>query len=336
MATVRFLAKLAGVSIATVSRALAGDPHVLPATRERILALAQEYHYHPNRSMLNAMTGASQSIGFLLPHADDAFNARILSGVSQRAFKEAYHVILLETRSDLTRTCGAFSLLIEQRVAGILACSPCYELIPKEIMLALRSHSIPVVEVNCARFPYPVDMAKTDELLLLEAALHYLRGLGHQRIGYLGLPPSQDPGQRLETLCTVLKGHRMFLPSWICTTPEECGRFVENWKCADPRTRPTAILAWNDLYAFRLMQACHRQGVALPRELSIMGFGNFPLLEYAHPALTTIEQQPHLIGQTAFDLLLQRVDDDDTAPLPPRTVAVPIQLIARESCAPPT
>lgn len=140
MSTVRLLAKLAGVSIATVSRAINGHPSVRPETREHIIALAQEYQYHPNRLSQSVMSGNNTTFGLLVPHVNDLFYSQIVSELLKCAYKEDYQVIILETFSEYKRTIHAISALIEQRVAGIFACTPCEDIIPMDVIYAIRSN----------------------------------------------------------------------------------------------------------------------------------------------------------------------------------------------------
>src|SRR5690242_3743330 len=121
--TIRQLAKLAGVSICTVSKALRDDPRLRPETIQRIKALAAQYHYHPNRLTQGLFSGKSNTIGCIVPEVTSTFHARILRGVMEGALSASCHVITLETHNQLLRTIAALHSCIERRVDGVLIAS---------------------------------------------------------------------------------------------------------------------------------------------------------------------------------------------------------------------
>ncbi len=334
MPNVRQLAKYAGVSIATVSRALNGHPRVSPETRARILALADELHYHPNRKAQSVMTGAHATLGFMLPSVTDTFHARVLSGVLNRAHAEAYQVLIIETHNDFPRTLQGLTACIEQRVAGIFTCTPCAAVIPAEIIFAIRSHNIPLVSIDTARFALPVDAIRTDEEELASIAVRCLCGLGHQRIGYYGLPMQYDAGDRGEAVRRVLQRQGLYVPGWMYTT-ESTEDLFASWRQSDPRQRLSAIIVWNDYYALSLMRRLRQHGLRIPEDISILGYGTFPFSGLVSPALTSIEQYPERMANAAFDILLQRLRADVFTPDPPIIRSVPASLALHESCAAP-
>lgn len=336
MATIRQLAKLAEVSIATVSLALRDDPRIRPATRARIQALAQQYNYRPNRLMQGVLSGRSGSLGLVIPDVTLPFRARILSGVLAQAFTASYTTSVLETHGDPPHSLQALHTLIDMRVDGIIIESGHASPIPPEAMLTVRSHDVPLVVLDITVVGTPVDRICTDEERLAEIAISHLQRLGHRAIAYVGPQTAQHPRwmamyRALQTrgLSTAYMIDTVLYNSEVIDIPRVFARLR-----AFP-SPPTAIVTWEDATAGRLLRHAVAQGVRVPEALSILGIANFPLGEYLQPALTTIEQFPEQIGRDAVSLLLQRIADgprpDGAAPL---TRRIAPQLVERGSCGP--
>ncbi len=329
MANVRLLAKLAGVSIATVSRAINGHPSIRPETRDRIMALAKEYQYHPNRLSQSVMSGSSTILGVLVPNLSDPYFSRILSELIKCAYKEDYHVIMLETFSDYKRTVNAISSLIEHRVAGIFSCNPCEDVIPQDSIFAIQSNNIRLVSIDYPHFPAAVDAVLTDEDNLAMTAVRYLCNLGHQNIGFFGPVIDKKKNSRTNAIYKALQQHG--IKKLTNLYDSENSNFIKEWRQLDKKQRLTAIICWNDYYALKLMQMLKRAGVSIPQDISIMGYGNFIYSELLHPSLTTTEQHPEEMAGAAYKIMLERISQT-TDISPPVRHLIPAQLIYRESC----
>ncbi|MEI6519538.1 MAG: LacI family DNA-binding transcriptional regulator [bacterium] len=333
MSTVRLLAKLAGVSIATVSRAINGHPSVRPDTREHIMELVQEYHYHPNRLSQSVMSGNSKMFGLLVPNLNDHFYSRIISELLKCAYKEDYQVIILETFSEYKRTIHAISVLIEQRVAGIFACTPCEDIIPMDIIYAIRSHNIKLVSIDSPHFILPIDAVLTDEDNLAMTVVRYLCSLGHKRIGYFGPEIDVKNNNRTNAIYMALK-QQGIINNLTNLNAVNDRSFVTEWLKQDKSKRLTAIICWNDYYALMLMQILQRTKIIIPDAISIIGYGNFGFSGLLHPSLTTTEQNPEQMAQMACALMMERISQTTDAPLVAQHL-IPAKLIFRESCVSP-
>jgi len=328
MVSIRKLAQLAGVSHITVSRALRDDPHVAPKTKARIHTLAAQYAYHHNRAAQHVLNGTSCLLGCLLPSFTESYHSRMLSGVMARAFEENYQVVVLETQYDPLLTQKALHVLIEHRVAGVLIGCGQEVPIPREILLALRSHDISIVNVNNSAISMPADSVSTDEHALNEMAVRYLIHMGHRRIGYLDKYPRNQEHIRAQKFLQILQ--YFGVENLHLTLPQ----FEEILRCGPSRSQAiTALVTLNDPMAFQALHACWHYNWQVPENLSILGFGNYDGSEYAHPPITTIEQHPWQLGKTAVDTLLARINGD--AYDEPRHCYVPFELIIRQSCGPP-
>ncbi|MHB9132071.1 MAG: LacI family DNA-binding transcriptional regulator [Armatimonadota bacterium] len=340
MPSLRKLAQLAGVNPSTVTRALRDDPRIGQETRRRIQSLAEQYHYLPNRLTQSLMTGRSNTIGIVLPSVVTPYSARLLAGVLQHAATAGYRVIIRESQYQLAHSLEAIQMLIEQRMDGVLLDCGHLEAIPRKVVLELRSQRVIPVGLDATNFDIPVDHVHTDEEALAVQAVDYLVRLGHQRIAFVGKTVDGQLAGRGHFVLKALQ-QRLLPMRYFFDTREQppynqlpTGALLDQILSVKPS--PTAIIAWEDPIAAILLKEAGRHGLRVPRDLSILGFGNLAFSSLTTPTLTTFEQHPEIVGQQAFDLLLSRLNENDSGIVhPPKSIAIRPTLVKRESCALP-
>jgi DNA-binding LacI/PurR family transcriptional regulator len=339
MTSIRHLARLAGVSIATVSRALRDDPHVLPETKQRIVELAELHHYRSNRLVRGLVTGSSATIGCILPDLTVDFFSRLLRGVLRRTFLESYHVVVFESYSQESTCREALSALVEQRVEGILVAGGGEVSITSSSIFAMRSYGIIPVALDNSPAEMPLDRVHTDEDELAQQAVGYLMQLGHRRIAYIG--PSGE-GNRFSRSRAVLRAmkHCGLSHEYVRHTSDAIPAEAETQQIVRELMRlpnpPTAVIGFQGHTAARIIAVAHQQGIRVPHELSVLGCGTFHACDLVFPAITSIEQHPEDIGKAAIDLLLKRIADKrEDEEFSPVTVTVPTSIIERASCSSP-
>jgi DNA-binding LacI/PurR family transcriptional regulator len=336
MTTIRQLAQLADVSICTVSKALRDDPRISAPTRQRIQELAVQHCYRPNRLTQHLIQGKSHTIGCIVPDVANSFHARLLRGVLAAVSQSDRQVLILETHNQLLRTLKAMHALMEQRVEGILIASEHYAPIPRPVILEMRSHGIIPIGLDATRFATPVDSVRTDENRLADIAVSYLMELGHRRIAYIGPLPTGPLIDRARAFSRAFRRHHLTETTLIDTEAEDYALFsaaaVFDHLSTLP-TRPTALIAWEDRIAARLIQEAHARGIDVPGAVSILGCANFDLGDLVTPRLTSIEQFPEEVGRQAVELLLARVTGVRGESERRREVrAIPPRLVPRASC----
>lgn len=330
MANMRTIAKLAGVSIFTVSLALRDDPRVRPETRARIKEIADIYHYRPNRMVQAAITGKSSTIGFIMPDVASPFHSRIFRGIMERSFAASYHTLVMETLHDQDRVPRCIGALVEQRVEGILIDANTPIPISSEDYFTLRSHDIVPVFIDISRGPVPTDVVRTDEAEVGKMIVDYLVQLGHRIIGYV----TTNSMDRLEIVRQQLVQAKLPTQYFFDAYHSTLDEVVEELLHCDPM--PTAIIAAYDELAIQIMRMLKIRGIVVPDDISIIGCTNNAIIADLVPSLTSIEQYPEEIGRQAIDLLLRRIDEGTTAfEVKPETILIKPELIIRESCAPP-
>jgi len=336
MTSIRKLAELAGVSRATVSRALLGQPYVAPEKKARILELAEQCHYRPNRLAQGVLAGRSRLLGILWFSLSDSFFSRVLSSVMRHAFSVPYHAVMMETGGDPRHTRDALHALIEQRVEGAIINSGHDAPLPRQSLLELRSHNVVPIAVDVTHADLPLDIVRSDETQMAELAVEYLRSLGHRDIGYmewLGMADKISP--RREAVLAALYQKNS-------TRPTARARIAERlWPTRQMRLYhstghlPTAIIAFNDAVALRVIRMLAQNTIAVPGEVSVLGYGTFSFSGDTVPAITSIEQHPDEIGRLTFELFHQRIQQQtEGLTMAPEIRCVPAELAVQESCAP--
>ena len=335
MLSVRKLAALAGVSIATVSRALRGDPCVRPETRRRIIEIAEQFHYNPNRLTQGLFSGKSHTIGFIVPDLYNSSYVDMLTGVLKEAYAHDYQVIVTESHTTQAQLSLLFSQLVEQRVDGIIV-RPAFDIeVPRVSLLEASSYGIVIVGVDLYKVTMPLNHVHTDEDQLAEVVVNYLFELGHRAFAFVGQMNQQRIFGRGEAVYYALQRRglstQLFLDSPTRVMEPAYARQVLR-QLTTSATPPTAIIGWDDLVACRLVQQAAYCQLRVPRDVSIIGAGNMVLADYTLPTVTTVEQFALERGQAAARMVLQHIEEPAHEI---DTVSIPCQIVERESCGPP-
>jgi DNA-binding LacI/PurR family transcriptional regulator len=290
-ATIRDVANAAGVSAATVSRAF-GRPHkVDEQTRLRVLGAAEALDYQPNRAAQSLITGRTGNIGIVVPDLGNPFFPRIVKGAQTTAHELGYPVLLADTDEDRSSELSIGRTLARQ-VDGLILCSPRME----ERELREVQRLCPVVLVN--RRVVDIPAITIDNAGGMRQAVTHLRALGHQRIGYVAGPAtSYSNRERQEAVGRHLKAagltHRLigsFSPSF------EGGRSAaDEVLLADV----TAVIVYNDVMAIGLITKLNTYGVAIPGELSVVGFDDISFASMLTPSLSTVRISREEAGRRA-------------------------------------
>jgi len=326
------VARLAGVSTATVSRALNTPDQVGPETRRRVLDAVAKLRYMPHGAARSLRSQRSKMVGAVVPSFDYALYARTTSALQQRLDADGYAVVLAEHHYDL----GA-----ELRVAGQLAQHGVDAFVfvgldhDPALFSLLEDYGRPYV------LTWGIDPMHRHPSIGFdnEAATHemarYLIGLGHQRFGLLSAPVDgndrarargaglraalSEAGLRLDPRCV------QHAPISLASAEEAMTRILA---LPDP---PTALVATNDVFAVGAMLACRRAGVRIPEDISITGVDNTDLGATQTPGLTSIRTPIVEIGAAAAEQLIARLEDR------PHDLfsAFPIEIVHRGSTAPP-
>ncbi|MHB9106115.1 MAG: LacI family DNA-binding transcriptional regulator [Armatimonadota bacterium] len=308
MPNMREIARLAGVSVGTVSLALRNSERISAATRARIQALAGDYGYIPNRLSQAILSGKSRILGCLIHRQFGPHFARILGGVLEQAYRNDYSVMVVETEESTKTVSLAIRHLLEHRVAGIILAMPgILKPTYTEALLATRSagvHLVAVVEIPSIM---PGDRVVSDLETSARLMVEHLWQLGHREVGFLGHQHPVTTEFRLPVYRRCLKRYGMSTARMALVESQQEGiNRVAEWLRERPQL--TAILTDDDSFATSLLQSAGMLGIRIPQDISVMGTGNFHHT-FIFPLVSTIEKHPQTLGQQAVDVLIGRLDE---------------------------
>jgi LacI family transcriptional regulator len=332
-ATIRDIADLAGVSIATVSRVLNDRPDVAPGTRETVMQVVREHGFSTNRGARALSSGRSGFIGVTLPLVNDAYFGPILSGAAEALYEGDMRIVLCPTMHQHDREVGLLERLMRGTTDGAILMLP--EESGEELEL-LQSQGFPFVVVDPReRPPEGIPCVSAMHAAGAMQATKHLLALGHRRIGAItGSPGWYAMEERLSGF------HGALAAAGILADPEliEYGDWqIEPGMDAAERLlsrddRPTAIFAFNDNIAIGVLHAARRLGLSVPDDLSVVGFDDTAQATIVMPALTTVRQPLAELGRTGVSLLTRLLEGQRIDAL---RMELSTRLVVRETTAPP-
>jgi len=326
------VARHAGVSTATVSRALSGRGHVSDATRARVEASAKSLGYVVSASASSLASGRTRNIGVLVPFLDRWFFSTVLSGVASALMRRGYDITLYNLTADHEARHEIFeTFLRRQRVDGVLAIS--IELGDAETE-RLVELGMPVIAIGG---PNPrLTTLTVDDVAVARLATEHLLALGHREIAHIGASPEFDidfhiPTHRRQGFEQALADAgipvrpALFEPADFTI---EGGFRAAKQLLGKPGGRPTAIFAASDEMAIGALLAARELGYRVPEDLSVVGIDGHELGEFFR--LTTVDQFPLGQGERAAHAILQEIEHPDA---PQEPTDLPYELIVRGSTA---
>ncbi|HEX7023002.1 MAG TPA: LacI family DNA-binding transcriptional regulator [Trueperaceae bacterium] len=316
MATLKDVARLAGVSTATVSHVLNASKPVSAAVRERVLDAVQELGYQRNSSARALRTGESRTLGLILPDLTNPYFPALAQTIENRARALGYALLLIDTNNDPANEAAGLRLLAEHGVDGVIW-TPLGDTRPNIL-------PFPVVVVDRPLEGLDAVFADHEQggRLLAEYALE----LGHRRIGLLVGPQSLPSARlRLRGIRGALSGKADIV--WQVETPFSLTLPATAEACIRQRNATLALCA-SDVIAIGLLRHCDIAGIRVPEDLSLLGFDDIPWASLVRPALSTIHQPLAELGRQALERLQARMAQPDLAP---RHIRLPISLVKRAS-----
>jgi LacI family transcriptional regulator len=336
-ATLRTIAALAGVSPSTVSRVLNRDPNVRisEASRGRILEIASETGYRPNRLARSLKLQRTFVIGMLIPDITNPLFSALFSAVDEFASAAGYHVILCNTADSATRFQEHLDALSDGHVDGLLIATAHRT----DVAVAhLHSRRLPYVLLNRRRDSDEDISVVPNDKQGAQLAVEHLAKLGHRRIAHIaGSLEFSRTAERLEGYREAMRARNLPEIIWQTSSSElderagEIG-LAELFKGPEHAT-PTAIFAANDLVALGTLTSARRMKVRTPDDLSIIGCDDIPLASHVQPALTTLRYPFRVVGRLATEQLLRLIAKEPSGS--ELQVVLPVELVIRASTATP-
>jgi LacI family transcriptional regulator/LacI family repressor for deo operon, udp, cdd, tsx, nupC, and nupG len=302
--TIKDIAKVAGVSHTTVSRALKGHHSIGAETTARIRKLAKEMGYMPSAVAQSLLSQRTQTIGVVITTIADPFTVQIVGGVEQVAQAAGYSVFLSSSHNNPEQEIAVVETFQRRRVDAIIVTS---SRVGSVYSSRLDQIQIPIVLINNQEEGDYLYSVAVDDIHAAQMAIEHLIALGHHRIGYIGAPNRPKSNRRR------LNGYRAALEQASITPEAELvlSTIAESDLKQGQRAlelliaaKATSVLCYNDIIAIGLLMVCRQQNIAVPQELSIVGFDDIEPALYVTPPLTTVRQPRFKLGQLAMTMVL--------------------------------
>lgn len=334
--SIQDIAESAGVSHSTVSRALHDSPLISPEMRRRIQQLALEMGYTPNAVAQSLRATRTNTIGLVISSIADPFVGRVVRGIEGVAQAADQSLFFSVSHNDPEREIKIVENFHRRRVDGVISVSA---QISTAYVQRLAQLSMPTVLINqqadadAERF-HSVD---ADDYGGARLAVQHLLALGHRAVGYIGV------SDRVQSNRRRLAGYRHALAAaqiqpndaWVCISQVRRPHIddVAEGQSVLPellRSGVTALVCYNDLIAVGVLLACRDLGIAVPEQLSVVGYDDVELARYVTPPLTTVHQPKLRLGEIAMQMLLDILDGR-----PVQDQFLPVDLVVRASTGPP-
>lgn len=303
--TIKDIARVAGVSHSTVSRALNNHPAISDATRDRIIELAQQMGYVPNAAALGLKTNRTRALGVIVRQIDDPFWSEVMEGVDNVLHPEGYSLFIASTHNEKQREKEVVQAMVRRGVDGVILLSPEFR---EEQCQILNSYDLPMVMVNNDGAGECQHIIYNDDVYGARLITKHLIDLGHTRLAYLGKRQGGSNINRLAGFCAEMRAAGLSVDK----------RYIYHTSAGNPlggregaeyllslEEIPSGIVCYNDFLAVGVYNYLLENGLRIPQDISVTGFDNISIAAYLSPPLTTLHQYKFELGQGAARMMLE-------------------------------
>jgi DNA-binding LacI/PurR family transcriptional regulator len=335
MANMKDIAKIAGVSLGTVSHVLNNSARVREPVRKRVLEAVQAAGYQPSQLARGLRRDKTNMIGMIIPDITNPFFPGVVRGAEDVAFSNGFRLILCNTDNDHSKEMVHLNELRTFLPAGLIVIPSNFSDLTAQAE-SYRQAGTGVVCIDRLPKNWSGDSVTADNEAGAYSAGRWLLQMGHRRLaaitGPLHLTNAQD---RLDGFKRALKEEGLDLaPEYVQeTTFDRQGGYSKTLLLLRLIPRPTAIFAGNDMIALGALLAVRDAGLQCPQDISIMGFDDLDLAELTNPSLSSVSQSGYQLGTTAARILLDRIEHDAS---PAKHVILKTSLKLRDSVAAPS
>jgi len=337
MTSIKAIAKIAGVSTATVSRVLNNHPYVSEPTRKKVKDVIFALDYYPNALARGLKTRSSRTIGLLLPEIQNMFIPAVTFGLEEVLKENGYSVLLAYTFYDDEEECRSILAFAQRKIDALVHIGTREHTEKKTDFMTNVLGDIPLFFVNDLIPEENAYCIYNDEEEGAYLATKHLIDQGHTRIAFINGNPLYTSyfNKRKGFLRALDEAGLDFDPSLYADYPmnlQDVYQPAEAYelakKIASSKPLPTAYFAASDLLAIGLIRYLHERKIPIPDGCSVVGFDNIPIAQHIHPPLTTVDQKPRELGRFTGNLIVKIMKE---GPLPEKCYSFIPALIIRES-----
>ena len=326
---IKEIARIAGVDISTVSRALQNSPRVKLKTKKNILKIAKEKGYVPNEIARSLKTNKTKVIGLIVSDINNPFFTEIISGVESYLAKNDYSIILCNTNYDPLKENKFLYLLLSKGVEGIIITPTSLEFLPIDFF---KLNRIPSVILDIKYRHLETNCVYVDQELGAYFAIKYLFEKGHKKIAFIAGPKKMSSSEQ------AIKGFRRayknfnisFNNELILNIPQNYeDAYRATLKLLDSHKDITAIFSLTDFMCIGIYRAIHEKKLMIPEDIAVMGYDDLSIASFLQPLLTTVKQPNIEIGEKAAEIILGNIKEG--LGWKPQTIKIKPELIIRQS-----
>lgn len=328
--TIKDIAKILGISPSTVSRALKDHPDISKATKDQVNSLAHEMNYRPNPIALSLRNRRSNVIGVVIPEIVHFFFSSVISGIEKVAKEHGYSVMFSQSGESYNKEVEVCETFLHSIIDGLLI-SVSKETDDYKHLVKLDEEGIPVVF-----FDRMIEEFESDRVLINDfegafQATEHLIVEGRRRILHFAGPQNRLIGiNRLKGYIEAHKKNGVVIDDSLvvrCDTFESA--LIETQKIIDSGLKFDAIFTVNDFTAAGALKILAKNGLSVPKDISVIGFGNDYIADMVDPTLTTVSQPGFTMGEKAMQMLINRINSEKNQVA--RTEVLPTKLVFRNS-----
>lgn len=325
------VAKIAGVSPITASRAIRGTGYVSEAARARIMAAAAQLNYTPDMLARRMRGDKSNLLGVFVNHYGSLVLHELTKAISDEARQQGYDIVLFNAERFDSPARAATCNMLSKLCDGVLLLLPSFE---DRYLDVLEKQGLPCVFVSFDARPVSLPVVVVENRAAARQAVEYLLGLGHRRIAFIaGTPGTGQSAERQKGYADALQAAALPVDPALMMEGGfmQSGGYAATERLLALDQPPTAIFAANDEMAFGAIDAAHSLGMAVPEQMSVMGFDDIPTASGVFPPLTTMRQPVSDMAASAVGEVIALIQGGAVAA---KRIAFPLELVVRQSTGP--
>ncbi len=330
--TIQDIARELNTTISTVSRALRDHPRISPEMREKVKSFAQAHDYQPDFRASSLRQGSTRTIGVLVPRIDIHFFSKVLTGINEVATENNYNVLIIQSLDSLAKEINLVKSLVYGKVDGLIA-SISIETRNSEHLQPLIDKGLPLVLFDKVIENMDVSKVIIEDRNGAYLAVQHLINTGRRRIAHFAGPQYMNIYKyRMQGYIDALHDNGIAIDESIIFEEmlmKERGYQVMG-EIANMKKRPDAIFSSNDFAVLGAIIKAKQLGIKVPQDIAMVGFANEPMDDIVEPTISSVDQNPVIMGQEAAQLLIEQMENRKFCHHP-RTVVLKPKLIIRQS-----